>query len=379
MYHALASLITWHGDYTTGLAATERAYDYARAAGDVTAQAEALRMRGITLCLVGRTEPGVAALQQALALAETAGERKTLGRVLQSLGEECHYHDTLERALPYYRRALAVAEQSAVPSAIINGLARLADVTTDAGIWAETHTYLDRLDVLLREPGTSSAMLVYFWGVRGALALAEGRRAEAAADLERAVERARREDAVLWTTYAQLLLAERDILDGRPQEARRRVEPFLALRGKKDDFDIPRLLAVAAWAALEQGDEEQAQVWLDDVLGWALGERHFWSLFYAWRVLALMAIRHGRWEVAEYAAEQVLPLTRRGPFPAEEIKARYTRGLVHAARGEGERAHEEYRVALSICDRLGEGLYRPHIERALADLGQQRASSDAQG
>ena len=63
-----------------------------------------------------------------------------------------------------------------------------------------------------------------------------------------------------------------------------------------------------------------------------------------------------------------LRLVRAMPYPYAEAKALYVYGQLHAVKGETEQAREKYEAAIAICERLGEGLYRPHIERALAEL-----------
>ena len=54
------------------------------------------------------------------------------------------------------------------------------------------------------------------------------------------------------------------------------------------------------------------------------------------------------------------------PYPGAEFKALYVYGQLYAAMGECVKAREAYMRALAICKRLGERLYRPHIERALS-------------
>jgi hypothetical protein len=56
------------------------------------------------------------------------------------------------------------------------------------------------------------------------------------------------------------------------------------------------------------------------------------------------------------------------PYPYAEAKALYVFGQLHAAKGEQEQARKAYDASLAILNRLGEGLYRPHVERALTEL-----------
>jgi hypothetical protein len=89
----------------------------------------------------------------------------------------------------------------------------------------------------------------------------------------------------------------------------------------------------------------------------------------ALRVRGLLAIAQGRWQHAKAALEEAFSLALAMPYPYAEAKAHSVYGQLHAAKGEPDLARERYQAALSICARLGEGLYRPHIERALAELG----------
>jgi tetratricopeptide (TPR) repeat protein len=85
-------------------------------------------------------------------------------------------------------------------------------------------------------------------------------------------------------------------------------------------------------------------------------------------VQAVIATRQGQWHEAQEALEESIRLCRAMPYPYAEAKALYVSGRLHAAQGEPERAREQYQAALAICDRLGEGLYQPHIQHALRAL-----------
>jgi len=88
------------------------------------------------------------------------------------------------------------------------------------------------------------------------------------------------------------------------------------------------------------------------------------------RVRGLLRMEQRRWREAEDAIEHSLALACSMPFPYAEAKALHVCGQLHGAKHEPQQAREKYTRALSICDELGEGLYRPHIEQALTQLGQ---------
>ncbi len=97
-------------------------------------------------------------------------------------------------------------------------------------------------------------------------------------------------------------------------------------------------------------------------------QRHQLALLDTLRVCALLDVRQARWHEAERALEEALALARAMPYPYAEAKALLVYGQLHAAKGEPEPARARFAAALAILDRLGEGLYRPHIARALAEL-----------
>jgi hypothetical protein len=81
--------------------------------------------------------------------------------------------------------------------------------------------------------------------------------------------------------------------------------------------------------------------------------------------------RDWRHDLEDTLAE-ALSLAKTSSYPHGEIKALYVYGQLYAAKRQPERASERFQAALAICERLVEGLYRPHIERALAVLDARR-------
>jgi hypothetical protein len=60
------------------------------------------------------------------------------------------------------------------------------------------------------------------------------------------------------------------------------------------------------------------------------------------------------------------------PYPYAEAKTLWAYGRLEGARRNRTAARERFAQALVICERLGEGLYRPHLERALRRLAPAR-------
>jgi hypothetical protein len=86
------------------------------------------------------------------------------------------------------------------------------------------------------------------------------------------------------------------------------------------------------------------------------------------RVQALLKMKVARWSDAADMLDEALALCRTMPYPCAELKAFWVYGRLEVARGDLAAARERFTQALAICERLGEGLYRAHIERDLAAL-----------
>jgi len=144
-----------------------------------------------------------------------------------------------------------------------------------------------------------------------------------------------------------------------------RLEPLLDRLGLQERQVTP-LLPLLAWAQLELDRDEQAAV----TLAACHARRGRLWLVDALRVRAMLAMKQQQWQDAAASLDESLALCRAMPYPYAEAKALYVYGQFHTAKGEPDLAREQYHAALAICERLGEGLYRPHIERALAALGE---------
>src|SRR5262249_35718208 len=88
----------------------------------------------------------------------------------------------------------------------------------------------------------------------------------------------------------------------------------------------------------------------------------------ALRIQAIIFVRQRLWPAAERALAEAISLSQAIPYPYAEAKALYIYGQLNAALGQKEYASDKYKAALAICDRLGEGLYRPRIEHALTEI-----------
>jgi tetratricopeptide (TPR) repeat protein len=288
------------------------------------------------------------------------------------------FQGQLARAKHYAERALAVAERRQVPADIASQRVGLGDPAHFQGDWAEAREHFtqavaiqERLDPTFTWY-LSACAPVYL----RLLDLAEGHEPEESMRRLEPLLASMRGRAIpahlQMGALGNVALAERQLLAGQAAAARARLaafvdQPGLAEHVRMTDARMAALPALA-WAEAELGHHAEAAERLEPAITWATARRwHLW-LVDALRVMGLLAARQRRWEDARALLEEAIALCRAMPYPYAEAKALYVYGQLHAAKGEPEQAHEQYQAAISICARLGEGLYRPHIERALAYL-----------
>ncbi len=355
----------------------ERAARFARELGDDALLAWACGSRGLSLYLSGG-EGYLPHFLEGAALAERAERPDFLTIMLNFVTATYLFEGKLAFAKPYAERALAVAEQSQIPDRIAFMRVSLGEPALFGGNWGEAREHFsmaaaiwDRLD-----PNGTSANMAFASVYLGVLDLMQGRASDVGTRrLEAALARMPQSDfvpALQVGSIAEKALAERDLLMDQPTSARGRLVAFLDFPHEREPVGMADARAIAlpvlAWAELELGHHAEATERLEAAIELATARRwHLW-LVDALRVKGLLAVRQQRWEDARAGLDETITMCRSMSYPWAEAKALYVYGQLHAAKGEPEQAREKYEAALAICDRLGEGLYRPHIERALAEL-----------
>jgi tetratricopeptide (TPR) repeat protein len=201
----------------------------------------------------------------------------------------------------------------------------------------------------------------------GELELAEGLLEQGRSHLEEALALAAPRERIDIEYGAQRALAEHDLIQGRADLARERLETLLERSGGPAIYSMT-LLPWLALAYLELGIDGQARDISDQCVMLVRTARVRPYLTDTLRVQAQTLMRQQRWEEAIAALEESITICRAMPHPWAEAKALLVYGQLHEASGEPERARKKYEQALVICNRLGEGLYRPRIEHALAQL-----------
>jgi transcriptional regulator with XRE-family HTH domain/tetratricopeptide (TPR) repeat protein len=366
LYASLAAAFNNAGRYAEALDAARRGAELARALEDEAILVLALMVQGLALNGLGRGDEARVVFEETVVLAERLGELGTWARALMHLGFLRDAHGEFAVAQRWHECAAEVATRLGDPPLMAMVLCAWCDSLFWSGNWSAAHALCARAAAAVRSVDRS-------WSstdpplALGQLALAEGNWEVAAAALGEGIRLATVTGNGVALSGCQTLLAEQDLLESRPEAARERLAPLLDLSDPHTVGDVSTLMLLAwAYADLEELHSAEALAEQAVVLARRLEQRR--ALADALRISALIASRMGRWPEAAAMLEEAVALPQAMPYPYAEAKARYVYGQFHMARSEPDLAREQYIAAVAICERLGEGLYRPHIERNLSDL-----------
>jgi hypothetical protein len=269
-------------------------------------------------------------------------------------------------------RALAIGERLPDPRAARNASLRLGALAFFTGDWAQARERFERADALPERSPLLDAMPLL---ERGRLALAEGEWQQAARDLEECSAITLGLGDGIVHRAAESLLAERDLLEGRPAAALVRLLPLRDRDGMEERMVTTFVLPVLAWSYLELTEVARATQTIDAALRRARRGKYRLALVGILRVRALVAGHAGRWEEAECCLEEGVALARSMPYPHGEGRLLHVDGLLHAQRGHAERARECLCEAVAIFRQLGAARDRQQAEEVLATLQLPRSTA----
>jgi tetratricopeptide (TPR) repeat protein/transcriptional regulator with XRE-family HTH domain len=363
------------------LATAEQVVAFARTTPDLTLLTDALGIVAKLSSSLGTADAELRALEEVVALDAPAAEEWSQGSQAGALTIPVYgvkalaYVYTLrgrfDESGPLNERALAQAIRSGAPNDVRSARTARGELAFLTGDWAQARADFEQAEDVIRKLGAVAGMMVI---PQFELSVAEGGAEVESAELMEYLARGVKAHHFDPTCRAQSTLAERDLLDGRVASARNRLQPLLDEHGAElDEDNLIGILTQLARVNLELGEVARAEEQVAESRSHI--ERTGWRLYLvdALRTEALIRTAQQRWLEAEAALEETLAMCRAMPYPYAEAKALYVYGQLHAAKGEPQQAREQYQAALEICDRIGEGLYRPHIERALTRLGRVTA------
>lgn len=197
---------------------------------------------------------------------------------------------------------------------------------------------------------------------------AEGAFEEAARRLEEAIDLAGQVWWAMPVRYMRSHRAELDLLQGRPRAALARLRP-LADAADLDWNYSTILLSVLARAHLELGDAAKAEEVADRAIGEAEPMHNRLDAVGALRVKGMAQSQQGRWDEAAGTLEEGLAMARSMPYPHAEACILHEYGVLHARKGEPERARERLRAALAAFGGLGAARDAQRTQRELLALG----------
>jgi tetratricopeptide (TPR) repeat protein len=351
------------GYYTDAQVVLRRAVALARAARD---EAQ-LAFAQFHLLIAGGLEPTTEAFEETLALAERSGQTTIVVTSHNMAAGAYAEAGDFARAMTHMEQSIVAAERQQDPGHLAWQLSNFAEFLLAYGDWERTRALYARSEALMREVDrhgeTWHSAGISLWP--GIFALMEGREADGRRLLEEALDRIARVGVVFLLQEPTCLLAEADLLSGHAEQARRRLTMLLNdVHPTPAEAKARRPRLFLAWAEIALGHYADAEAGVNALLADATPYFHVEAL----RIQGLLATQQERWDVGVAALEEAVERAHAMPRPYAEVKALYVFGQLEAARGDPGAARDYFTQALAICDRLGEGLYRPHIERAIAAL-----------
>jgi transcriptional regulator with XRE-family HTH domain/tetratricopeptide (TPR) repeat protein len=377
---ALAQLYHVGGRYADQLAATTRAAEHARAAGDAQLLAQTQMRHGNALRMLGRFGEATVVLEETIRLAEAADDQQTLSYALENVSVVYLLQGKLEQAGDYVRRALDLVRPLGDPIVVALMTLRRGMTSFVVGAWDAARADFEQAEAMMRGGGVAWVSAYTATGL-GQIRLAQGE-LEGAVLLEAGVELAGRSGDLQALRWAQTALAEWEILAGRPAAAGARLEPLLDRPGQQEGL-VTYLLPYLAWADGVSDRPDHARAYIAACQARARTEHIHLALVDALRVEALLALEAGNAQKEQMAGatralEESLALCRAMPYPYAEAKALYVFGLVERARGGAAAiaaARDRWRDALRLLGALGERLYAERIQAALDELPEEPSAA----
>jgi tetratricopeptide (TPR) repeat protein len=233
-----------------------------------------------------------------------------------------------------------------------------------AGDWVRAREHLEWALALARQIGAPRVVAPPLVEL-GWLCLAEGAWDEASRYLEEGCSAAQGSANFELLLQAHAWLAEREILEGRPDAACARLAPLLDA-ARQHVWSGPYVQPTLAWAHLELGEVAVAGEMVGQAVVRVRAAGHRIALVGALWVQAMVATCQEQWEDAERTLEEGLALARSMPYPYAEARLLHVYGEMHVAKGEPGPARERLEAALAIFRRLDARKDAERVERALA-------------
>ncbi len=324
LYATLGQLAIAAGQYSMSEVANQRAVELARACGDQRSHVRAEYNRLVICQALGRLRAALTLGNEVLPLAERVGHLNTQVGVPRDLA----YIHALRGAFGQSRRFIEWATLAATkmrdPGPVAFTQALHGWILFLSGETPAARVEVDAAVELSRQ-GRRSWYSPYPLIVRAGLLLAEEERPPAVELVQEALVLAELNGDPQSLRWASSVMAELDILEGRPDAGRDRLLPLLDRPGL-EECDVTLFLPVLAWAHLELDQMDLAADTVNQALVRARPEEMRLVLVEALRVRAMIALRQEQWDEAASSLEEGLALARSMPYPYAKARLLALRG-----------------------------------------------------
>ncbi|GAC1649801.1 MAG: hypothetical protein NVS4B8_23570 [Herpetosiphon sp.] len=370
LLNAMLVQLLWSAQrYEECVAAAERALHMV---GDDQHLAIAVKVRqGSCLVKLGQWERGRQVLVEAVRVAEATGDLEFLQRGLHLLGWTLLDGGEFVEAQACCERVLEIVERLGDPAIVANSMLALGQVLFLRGEWAKAgHLFAGAADLMASVQGSGLAPHPRLH--LGLFHLATGdwttavRELQATIVMVHAANGNQRECVVV---RAEALLAEHDLLAGRPAAAIARIGALRTVP-KLSALQITRLLSLDAWAHLAVGDIIAAQALAAEASARASQQHYHLVLVDVLRVQALIALQRSCWDLAHQSLSAGLALTQHMAYPYGAARLQYVHGLLHLERHDPVAARERLIAARTTFCQLGARPDTEIVDRALAGMEQ---------
>jgi tetratricopeptide (TPR) repeat protein len=365
LYVVLARLYFNVGKYQEDFDAASRGAELANLAADTRTLAEAEMVRGGALYYLRRIQDALQAMEAAIPLAEEAGDLEVLSILLGNTSVIYRDAGELERSLEHQERSAHITDQTGDFANHAFALMCMGEITFLLGEWDRAETYLERSRALVGSLGPSwfsSHPVLQL----GRIKMARGDFDAAAALIDEGLSIAAGGNSHQAIILGNIFLAEMELLQDRPQAAVERLSEFLGPEDmEKDDSTLSVALLFLAWAHLECGNLDEAELYAQLAVTRLTEENAVTELLLAQRVAGMVSAAQGRRERAEATFEETVALARKVRFVQAEACILYEYGMTRLREGRREDALPLLEESLRLFRELGA---HPYVERAEREL-----------
>ena len=372
LHSSLSMNLIVAGRYQEALEAVQDATEIARALGDEGTLAWVETMRGTALGMMGRLVEARRVLEKRLSLAEAADDYWGQLSAAHYLGKLTVAQGDFDAALRYHGRALELAERLGARSRISAETSNLSEVLFYTGDWERARGHAESAVELARSESSGLAVSYFQYADvfrrLGMIRAAMGAGENATPCLEESVALAEKVPYPEAVRSGHGALAERELLEGKPQAALARLEPLVE-GSDAEELGIVRLLPYLAWAYLDLGDEGRAEEAALGGVDLARAQDHNLALVDLLRVLGMTMFRRRRWDEARRAFGEAVSVARAIGHRYAEARALYEWGLADSGGPEGGQGRDRLEEAARMFRALGSRPYAELAQKALAERG----------